>query len=84
MVAAAYNNRKIAELLVQRGADLNYTSNDQIHPTPLAVALAYGRFHPSIDHPDFSMFRYFLSSGADINAEFGYHRDIAKLAATLK
>ncbi|MEO7995381.1 MAG: ankyrin repeat domain-containing protein [bacterium] len=83
MVAAAYNNRQIAQLLVRHGADLNYVSDDQIHPTPLAVALAYGRFYPNIDHPDFAMLHDLLKSGADINVEFGYHQDIAKLAATL-
>lgn len=82
MVAAAYNNRPIAELLVQHGADLNYVSDDKIYPTPLAVALAYGRFHPNIDHPDFAMLHDLLKAGADVNVEFGFHQDIAKLSAT--
>jgi ankyrin repeat protein len=81
MVAIAYNDHAVARLLVKHGADLNYVSNDPATGTPLAVALSYGRFY-TIEHPDFSMFRYVLNSGADINVEF-HGEDIAIYAVVL-
>jgi len=82
MVAAAYNDHPIADLLIRHGANLNYVSDDPVRPTPLATALAYGRFYPNIDRPDFAMFHHLLKSGADLNVEFGDHEDIAIFAAT--
>jgi hypothetical protein len=81
MVASAYNDRAVAELLVMHGANLNYVSKDPATGTPLAVALSYGRFYP-IEHPDFSMFHFFLKCGADVNMKF-HGQDIAIFAVVL-
>ena len=81
MVAIAYNDRSVAQLLVRHGANINYISNDPATGTPLAVALSYGRFYP-VGHPDFTILHYLLSSGADVNLEF-QDSDIAIFAVTL-
>lgn len=83
MIAAVYNDGPIVDVLIKRGADLNYVSDDAIYPTPLAVALATGRFHPNIDKPDFRVLRRLLDAGADVNVEYGFHKDIAYQAATM-
>ena len=88
MVAVAYQDRDMVHLLLQRGADINYVSNDPADYSPLGVAvnaalsdaLKRGGDHPNID---FSMFNYLLDAGANVNVEFGYNKDIAIFAATL-
>ena len=83
MLAIAFYDSEIVRLLVKRGANLNYVTDNPTTGTPLALALSYGRFH-TIEHPDFAIFRYLLDSGADMNVEFGIdHSDIAIYAATM-
>ncbi|GIU68141.1 ankyrin repeat domain-containing protein [Candidatus Phycosocius spiralis] len=87
MVAIAYQDKDIVDLLLQRGADINYVSNDPATYTPLGVALnaaladalSRGGNAPKID---FAMFEYLLDAGADVNVEFGYNNDIAIFSAT--
>lgn len=80
MVAIAYNDLSTVQVLIKRGADMNYVSNDPVYGTPLAVALSYGRFY-TIDNPDFAMLHYLLDAGADINIEY-HNGDIAQDAVT--
>ena len=81
MVAIAYNDSAIAEVLVKHGADINYIANDPATGTPLAVALSYGRFYP-LGNPTFALLRHLLDSGADVNAEF-HGKDIATFAVSV-
>jgi hypothetical protein len=88
MVAIAYQDKEMVDLLLRYGADINYVSNDPADYTPLGVALSTalrealrgGGEDPTLD---FSMFHHLLDCGADVNLEFGDDQDIAILSATL-
>jgi len=86
MVATAYQDSDMMDLLSHHGADLNYVSADPADYTALGVALnaALGEaLRNDSGKADFRTFNHLLDLGANINVEFGYHEDIAIFAATL-
>ncbi len=83
MVALSFNDRPMVELLIKNGANLNYISDDEIYTTPLVVAFISGRTpnpHDFNVSADFSLFRFLIDSGADINLPF-LDEDIAIFVA---
>ena len=88
MVAIAYRDKGMAQLLLHHGANIDYVSADPADYTPLGVALNAGltaALESGEEDPqvDFSMFRFLLDSGANINLEFREGEDIAIFAANL-
>jgi len=85
MVALSLSDRKMVELLLKNGANLNYVSDDIIYTTPLAVALSTAMHEAAAqgaDAADYKNFWFLIDSGADINLEF-QGGDIAIYAATM-
>ena len=88
MVAVAYHDVEMVDLLLKRDANINYVSKDPADYTALGVAISAtldegirsGKDEPLLDY---SMFNHLLDAGADVNLDFGYDNDIAKWAATL-
>lgn len=79
MLAILVHSNDIADLLVTRGADLNYTSDD-LNGTALAVAIHQAmveviRKNSSSDTyypPDYRFFWHLVDAGADINLGYFY------------
>lgn len=88
MVAIAYQDKEMVDLLLHHRANIDYVSNDPANHTPLGVALnaaladalRRGGDDPKID---FAMFDHLLDAGANVNVEFGYRNDIATFSASL-
>jgi Ankyrin repeat len=83
MVALSFNDRPMVELLLKHGADPNFISDDQIYTTPLAVAMSSARAEAIMNGSgvsEYSLFRFLIDSGADINLKFK-GEDIAIYAA---
>lgn len=86
MVATAYQDSQMIDLLSSHGADLNYVSNDPANQTTLCVALNAAlkeMLHSGGIKPDFRTLYHLLEIGADTNVEFGYRNDVATFAASL-
>lgn len=83
MVALSFSDRAMVEMLIKHGADPNYISDDQVYTTPLVVALASARVEAINNGSgilDFSIFRFLIASGVNINLQFN-DEDIAIYAA---
>jgi hypothetical protein len=85
MVATAYQDTGMIDLLSHHGANLNYVSDDPADYTALGVALNAAIAEALTNgqtKADFRTFNHLLDAGADINLEFN-DEDIAIFAATL-
>lgn len=82
IVAISLQDRAMIDLLLKRGADINYVSAVNVGHTSLQVALftddvVFFESHGNIPKNYYPMINYILDRGADINIVYPYGDDIA-------